>query len=208
MQIIDIANWKRKDHFLFFSQFEEPFFGVTANVECSVAYSRNKQRGGSFFLYYLHCALRAANAVEAFKYRIRGEQVVRHDRIDASPTIHRPDDTFGFSYMTYDPDPDIFLEAAQRESDRVQAGTGLELAEYRDHIIHFSALPWIHFTSLSHARSFAFKDSVPKISFGKIILDAEGKRWMPVSLHLHHGLADGIDAGKFFSLFQDFLNEK
>ena len=28
-EIIDIEKWSRKDHFLFFRKFEEPFFGIT-----------------------------------------------------------------------------------------------------------------------------------------------------------------------------------
>jgi chloramphenicol O-acetyltransferase type A len=30
-------------------------------------------------------------------------------------------------------------------------------------VIHFSAIPWLDFTSLSHARSYTFPDSCPKI---------------------------------------------
>ena len=36
-KLIDIDNWKRKEHFLFFSKFEEPFFGVTVKVDCTTA---------------------------------------------------------------------------------------------------------------------------------------------------------------------------
>ena len=56
--LLDIDNWKRKDHFHFFRQFEEPFFGVTVNVDCTNAYNTAKSNGISFFLYYLyHCCV-------------------------------------------------------------------------------------------------------------------------------------------------------
>jgi chloramphenicol O-acetyltransferase type A len=207
MKKLDLNNWSRKDHFHFFSQFEEPFFGVTVNVDCTLAYQNAKSAGSSFFLYYLHRALKAANAVEAFRYRIQGEEVVIHDQVNASPTINRPDGTFGFSYMAYYPDFVEFEQAAKKEIERVQSTQGLEFAASNDNIIHFSSLPWLHFTSLTHARSFSFKDCIPKISFGKMV-EQEGKKIMPVALNLHHGLADGYHAGQFFELFQEFLNEK
>jgi len=35
---LDISSWNRKDHFAFFKQFEEPFFGVTVPIDCTTAY--------------------------------------------------------------------------------------------------------------------------------------------------------------------------
>ena len=36
---LDIESWARRDHFHFFRQFEEPFFGLTATVDCRAAYA-------------------------------------------------------------------------------------------------------------------------------------------------------------------------
>jgi chloramphenicol O-acetyltransferase len=35
----------------------------------------------------------------------------------------------------------------------------------------------------------------------------DNKRFMAVSLHAHHALADGVHGGKFFKLFQQYLDE-
>ena len=35
--LIDLETWPRREHFVFFSAFEEPFFGLTANVDCTSA---------------------------------------------------------------------------------------------------------------------------------------------------------------------------
>lgn len=205
-QLIDIENWPRKDHFKFFNRFDEPFFGLTVNVDCTIAYARSKELGASFFLYYLHKALAAANAIEAFRYRIDGDRVYLYDEVHASPTINRPDGTFGFSYVDYHPDFNMFVTRAQTEIERVQNTTGLIPAISGENVIHFSAIPWVDFTSLSHARSFSFKDSMPKISFGKIT-EKEGVKTMPVSIHVHHGLMDGYHVGQFVEKYQELLNE-
>ena len=39
---IDITNWNRKEHFEFFSAFDEPFFGITTPIECSIAIEKAK----------------------------------------------------------------------------------------------------------------------------------------------------------------------
>ena len=100
-QLLDINNWNRKDHFNFFKQLEEPFFGVCITIDCTTAFKKSKVEGHSFFLSYLHKALKAVNSVECFRYRISGDDIIVYDQIDASPTIGRPDGTFGFSYMKY-----------------------------------------------------------------------------------------------------------
>ncbi|WP_212006087.1 chloramphenicol acetyltransferase [Chitinophaga sp. HK235] len=204
-QLLDINTWKRKDHFHFFNQFEEPFFGVCVNVDCTKAYATAREKGYSFFLYYLHKAMVAMNAIEPFRYRIIGEQVWIYDKIDPSPTINRPDGTFGFAYFEYHADFETFEAKARIITEQVQNSTGLVPAVSGENVVHCSSLPWINFTALSHARSFSFKDSCPKVSFGKMT-NADGISTMPVSLHVHHALMDGYHAGQFFEYFQQQLD--
>jgi chloramphenicol O-acetyltransferase type A len=204
--VLDINTWPRKDHFHFFSQFEEPFFGVTVNIDCTNGYAKCKQQEGSFFLYYLHASLTAANNTEPFKYRIAGDEIFIHDKVNASPTINRPDGSFGFGYIDYKESFSEFVQEARAEIDKVRNSTGLIPAVSGENVIHYSSIPWINFTSLSHARSFSFKDSIPKISFGKIS-DENGKKSMPVSVHVHHGLMDGYHVGQFIDLFQQLMNQ-
>lgn len=201
---LNIDKWARKDHFHFFKKFEEPFFGVTVEMDCTEAYETAKKSDVSFFLTYLHKALKAANEVEPFRYRIAGEEIRIYDKIDASPTIDRPDGTFGFSYMAYHEEFDVFYSAAQKEIQRIRQSSGLDPAISGQNVIHFSALPWINFTSVSHARSFSFEDSCPKISMGKMTLKNQ-RRVMPVSVYAHHALVDGIHVSKFLEKYQNYL---
>jgi chloramphenicol O-acetyltransferase type A len=202
---IDIATWIRKDHYEFFTQFEEPFFGMTVSIDCNTAYRYTKNHKQSFFLYYLYQALKAANGIENFRYRIIDKKVYLFDVINASPTIHRPDGTFGFSYMDYNEDEDLFYANAKQVIEKVKHSKGLDPAVSGENVIHFSAVPWVNFTAVSHARSFTFPDSCPKISFGKMT-EGGGKRNMPVSIHIHHGLADGYHVGLFVNKFQELMN--
>lgn len=203
---LDIDRWERKDHYNFFKNFEEPFFGVTVDIDCTSAYKHCKENGFSFFLYYLHKSLLAANEIEPFKYRIIDEKVMVFDIVNASATINRPNGTFGFSYMDYLEEFLAFEESAKKEIDRIQNSSGLVPAVSGENVIHYSSIPWIKFTSIAHARSFSFKDSCPKISFGKMT-DNNGKKEMPVSIHVHHALMDGFHVGKYIEKFQILMNE-
>ena len=42
-QKLNLDTWNRKEHFLFFKQMEEPFFGLTTKIECTKAYQKAKK---------------------------------------------------------------------------------------------------------------------------------------------------------------------
>ncbi len=206
--LLDLDSWNRKEHFLFFKQMQEPFFGVNVTIECTKAYETSKTLNTSFFIYYLHKTLMAVNAFENFKYRIENTHIYVHDRIDGSATISRADGTFGFSLIEYHPDYSIFEQTAKVEIERIQNTTGLFTREFKDdNVIHFSAIPWLDFTSLSHARNMTFPDSSPKISFGKMTVPKKGKRKMSMSIHAHHGLMDAMHVGQMVDYFQAIMNQ-
>ena len=208
MKIVDINTWKRKEHFNFFSQFDEPFFGIVSEVDCTKAFQFADNYDLSFFAYYLHKSLVAANIIEEFKYRIQDDNVVLYDEIHASPTIGREDGTFAFSFIKFNREFAVFNKTLLLEIERVKNSTGLRAnrnSELID-VIHYSSIPWVQFTGLTHARNFEFVDSSPKITFGKTFTK-NNKKIMPISINVHHGLVDGQHVGNYLNLFQKLLNE-
>lgn len=205
-QKLNLNTWNRKAHYDFFSKMDEPFFGVTTQIDCTIAYNKAKILGIPFFSYYLHKTLVAVNTIENFRYRIVDGEVYIFDYIDASTTVLRDDTTFGFSLINYHIDLAVFSQNALLEVNRVKAASGLFTRDFPViNLIHLSVLPWVDFTSFSHARKFDFNDSCPKITFGKMI-DIDGKKTMPMSVQVHHALIDGYHLGEFVSLFQELMN--
>jgi chloramphenicol O-acetyltransferase type A len=201
---IDISNWKRREHFEVFKNFDEPLFGLTVRVECSGAYKQAKELGYPFSLYYLYLSLRVANEIEEFRYRIEDDKVICYDRVGAGPTIFREDETYGCGYMDYYEDVNEFMLHAVKEVKRVELERGLKFPYPGEDLIHYSTLPWADFTSVNHARRFDVARSIPKITFGKITRDGK-KMWLPVDVHVNHALMDGFHVGKFVERFQELL---
>lgn len=140
--LLDLENWNRKEHFEHFCRMEEPFFGVTVEIDCTKAYQTAKELNASFFIFYLHKTLVAVNSIENFKYRISEGKIYINDRIDASATIGREDGTFGFSLIEYNSDFEIFKQNALTEIERIQNTSGLFTRSFDDdNLIHFSAIP-------------------------------------------------------------------
>lgn len=62
--------WPRQEHYRYFGELDDPYFGITAKADFTSCYMQSKQDGASFFLYSLHKILRAANAIDEFRYRV------------------------------------------------------------------------------------------------------------------------------------------
>jgi chloramphenicol O-acetyltransferase type A len=203
---LDIDTWARREHFNFFNQFDEPFYGVCVNIDCTAAYKFAKQNNLSFFLYTIYQCLNASHLVEPFKMRIEGDEVFVYDQIDASSTVARANETFGYGYYKYYPTLSEFMVEADKEVKEVQSRTDLARLPSTN-VIRFSSLPWIDFTSVSHASTFGIKDSAPRISFGKMT-EVDGKRTMPLSIHVNHALVDGLHIGKYIACLQELLDKQ
>ena len=205
-QEIELATWKRREHFEVFKNFDEPLFGITVKVECSRAYLKAKETGYPFSLYYLYLSLKAANEIEEFRYRIEGDKVFCYDSVSAGPTIFREDETYGVGYFPYNKDIAEFMKLATLEVERVKTERGLKFPVTGENIIHFSTIPWADFTSINHARRLDIGRSIPKITFGKVTRNGD-KMWMPLDVHANHAVMDGFHVSKFIERFQELLNQ-
>lgn len=208
MKTIDISTWNRKEHYEYFSTFDDPMFGIVSEVDCTHAYNISKEKGCSFFGYYLHRSMLAVDAVEELKYRILDGQVVMYDEIHAGPTIGRDDGTFGFSYLPFIRDYSEFCTELKKEISAVQNSEGLRKSVdgTRLNIVYYSTLPWSTFTGLKHPFLATQNNGIPKITFGKMFR-REKRMIMNIAVHAHHGLVDGAHVANYLDYYQNLLNE-
>ena len=205
MNYLDIENWNRKQHFEHFSKLLDPYFAVVVDVDVTDAFQYAKEKNVSFFALYLHACIKAINSVENLRYRIQEDKVVIHDVIHASATIPREDSTFGFSFVHFSEDFDVFNENLEKEKERIANSTDLFPPVNSEDCIYCSALPWYNF--MSHKEPISgFKESVSKLAFGKFV-KKEGRLMMPVSIAVNHALVDGYHVGQFFESYQKELDK-
>lgn len=209
MKILDLSTWNRKEHYQFFSSLDQPFFGITTEVDCTTAFDYAKSGEISFFAYYMFQSIRAANAVENFRMRVVDGQVVIYDQVHAGSTIGRKDGTFGFSFIPYNGNFGDFKKVLDNEIQAVENTIGIRTNEaaFRKDVIHYTTLPWNTFSGFSHARSFNTGDTVPKIAFGRAHLRGN-RRYLPLAVDVHHGLMDGIHVAAYLEKFQENLKDK
>lgn len=206
-ELIDVDQWKRKEIYTYFLSCEEPFHGVTVRIDMTLAKEYCQENKVKIFDYYMYNYLRAVNNNDAFRLRILGNKVVRYHEIHSGITVMKEDETFAYGHLYVRPSLSEFSEHLHQEKYRVRSRNSLKDKEIRQDMIHFSVLPWTDFYGLSHARRYGTNDSIPKITFGKIVQEGH-KFFMPLSVHVHHALVDGKDVANFIDDFQDLINNK
>jgi chloramphenicol O-acetyltransferase type A len=204
---LDITNWARHDVFEFFRAFDKPYFNICTRLDVTnLLATLQAHPNVSVSLAYHYFALRAANEIEPFRYRLRDGKVLVHDTIHAGTTVLLPNETFTLAYFNYEANFKKFIDQAERAVSDVLSGDGGFRPEPRDDRIHFTTLPWVSFTSFSHARNWGREDSVPKIAFGKFIKE-DGRTLLPFSVEVHHALMDGLHVGRYLSLMEQLLGD-
>lgn len=205
---LDLATWPRRDAFDYFRRFDKPYFNVCTRIDVAPLQRFIAQRGrGGLALAYHFIALALANRIEPFRYRLDGARVRIHPQVEGSTTVLREDGSFGFADLAFAADFDSFAAQAGAAIDAVRSGRRPFEPKPDDSArIHFTTLPWLHFTSFSHARNWGREDSVPKLAFGRIDMDG-AHAWMPLSVEVHHALMDGVHVGRFVQAFEAALHE-
>ncbi len=200
---ISLETWERRAIFTFFRGFAEPYHGVCLRVDCTGTFRYAKEHNLSVFLSLLHRSLVAAHRVENFRIRIVGDTVWRYQRINGGSAVGRPNGTIGFGHYRFRESIKDFVNEASVEVERVRQRDDVE--RYPEaNLIRYSVLPWFDFTSISHARDFSADDSAPRITFGKIT-ETNERCTMPISIHVHHALVDGLHVAQFVDHFQNLL---
>ena len=205
---LDVTNWARRDVFEFFRGFDKPYFNVCTRLDVTNLLRELKKRERtSVWLTYHYLALRAANEIEPFRYRLRQGKVLVHDVINGGTTLILPNETFTLVYFDYAESFRKFMEGATRAVEEIRNGDGAFRPRHEDDArIHCTTLPWISFTSFSHARRWGREDSVPKMSFGKFMQEND-RTLMPFSVEVHHSLMDGLHVGRYLARMEEMLAE-
>jgi chloramphenicol O-acetyltransferase type A len=203
---LDLEKWIRKDVFEFFLAFDKPYFNICTQLDITPLLTALGDRKVSVSLAYHYFALRAANEIEPFRYRLKDGQVIVYDVIHGGTTVLLPSEIFTLTYFEYVPSFKKFMTGAELAMKEAVSGDGAFRPNPRDDMIHFTTLPWVSFTSFSHARNWGREDSVPKIAFGKFTKVNE-RTLLPFSVEVHHALMDGLHVGRYVARLEEALRD-
>jgi chloramphenicol O-acetyltransferase type A len=209
----DIETWERRDNYLFMRDFQNSWYSITTEVDCTKAWKESKAHHTSFFIRYLYALMRAVNEVKEMKYRKdKDGRVCWFDRIDATVPVAVPDGTFYTVRVPYIEDYDAFYGKVKTiitsiPTDGDPYGVNKEIIEQGDmDVVNISATPKLYFTSVTYT---FFKPQLgshwPLLNVGKAV-QREGRMVMPLGFYVDHSFVDGANLSEVMTLMQQYLD--
>ena len=206
-EFLDLESWSRRELFEFFIGYANPYFNVCTVVDVTRLKAFVAQQPGMKISLAIHYfALRLANEIEPFRYRLKDGKVFVYDVVHGGTTVLLPNESFAYAYFDYQRDFESFTRGMRQAVDELRSGDGKLKPTMRDDVIYHTTLPWISFTSFAHARTPGRGESIPRIVFGKIT-DCNGRLRMPISVEVHHALMDGLHVGRYLTELEEALAE-
>lgn len=206
MRTIDLNDWPRRDHYLYFKDWEYPQFSLCADMDITKFLPQIKGRKMSFTAAIMYLVARVANGIPEFRRRVREGDPIEHEVVHPGVTILSKDDLFTFCTVEYQADFIEFTRNAEEEISQAKAQPSLEEKYPDDRMFFMTAIPWVSFTSFMHPLKLSPADSVPRFAWGKY-REENQKTVMPLSVQGHHAVMDGLHAGKFYQEFQRLLDQ-
>lgn len=206
MDTIDLNSWPRRDHFRFFSGMAFPFYNVTTTLDVTALRRYAREHGLSFYYAMIYATLTVMNGLEDFRYKIRGDQIVRHDLLHPSFVVLDPDThLLKIVNVPFGGTMEEFCARCVRAVEEQKVPFPAPDQELRDDLVYVSCTPWFSFTSLTNEMDTDPDDSIPRVTWGKF--EASAGRWsMPYSVQLNHRLLDGWHLGQLVNGVQQFLD--
>ena len=200
MKRIDMATYPRREHFNHFVGMAYPYVGVTVAVDGTDLLARCREKGYSFYLMVLHAVALAADEVPEFRRRIEGDGIVEYDTCPTSHTELKPDGTYAYCTLHHHMPLADYLAKAEAARAAARESGSIEEEDDVQSMYFISTLPWLHYTQLVQPVACG-EESNPRITWGKYQPDAAGRMMMPLSVLVHHALADGLHIAQFYEAF-------
>ena len=204
-KMVDFSTWPRGDLFRFYMDHMRVVMSLTVDVNVTPLVRFVKKNGMKFYPTMIWVVSRVINSHEEFKYGWDADgNLIRWDLISPSYAHFHPEDG-NFTKLVTPYGKDLtefhtrFLEDREKYRD-LRAVVEGQPANHFD----VSCLPWVRYR---HFDVHVFDQGdflAPVVTWGKY--EAEGdKLVMPLTMNIHHAVADGFHLSRFFADVQELI---
>lgn len=203
---IDLETWPRKVHYEHFRTFDCPRWDLCGELDLTRFRARCKAEGFPVHHALIHAVTESVNAQEAFRYRIRGQEVVLHSRVHPRFTdMDKGSELFKLVTVDFLEDRKGFVASAQAQAASQVEPFPPESKEERDDLVYLTCVPWLSFTRISHAWNLSKDDGVPRIAWGKFTVK-DGHVTVAFAVEANHCFVDGLHMARLFEDLQARLD--
>jgi len=203
-KIIDIDSWKRGKLFREYIDNLRMVMSLTVDVDVTNLIRFCKKHGLKFYPAMMHVVSSVVNSHSEFKHGWdEGGNLIEWDAVFPVYTdFHAEDESFTRLATEYCEDIFEFCTRVEQTRARYDHLRGFEFTPPKNSF-DVSCLPWVKYRHVDMHVFDEGKYLCPSVTWGKY----DENRRMPLSMNLHHAVADGFHLSRFFNEVQDLILE-
>lgn len=202
---IDLDAWDRGELFRFYIENLRNVMSMTVEIDVTPLVAFVKARGLKFYPTMMWVVSKTINSHNEFKYGWNDGKLIRWEYV--SPyyaDFHMEDESFAKLVTEYSEDLNEFHNRYLADKERYQALRAFDLTEIPKNTFDVSCLPWVKYKSFDIHVFDSGTYLAPVVAWGKYSLEND-KIMMPLSMNIHHAVADGFHLCRFFNEVQELI---
>lgn len=205
---IDLNQWNRAQYFYYFTKMMPTGYSISVNIDITNTYNMIKKADKKFFPAYLYIASKIICEQQEFRIANLDNELGYYEVLHPSySAFHNDDKTISNLWTEYNSDFETFYSNYMDDQNKYANNHGVmakpEMPPQNSYMI--GMLPWIEFSSYTPIPYGSMNSFFPVIQAGKFF-EKDGKKMMPLSITVHHAVADGYHVGLFLEKFQEYMN--
>ena len=205
-EIINTETWERGELFRFYIEKLRNVMSMTVDTDVTKLVSFVRAHGLKFYPTMMWAVSKAVNGRAEFRYGWKDGDLVRWDYV--SPyyaDFHGEDERFVKLVTEYSGDLYEFHARFLADRERYKDLRAFDLKEIPPNTFDVSCLPWVRYRSFDIHVFDEGRYLAPVVTWGRFETE-NGKTVMPLSVNIHHAVADGWHLSRLFADVQEIIN--
>lgn len=201
---IDFETWPRKQYFYYFTKMLPTGFNISVDINVTNTYNHLKTQGKKFFPAYLYLTTKLINEQPLFRTAYLNNELGYYEVLHPSyACFHEDDHTMSNMWTEYNGSFREFYLSYIEDQNNYGSHHGIlarpEIPPVNSYMV--GLIPWISFKSYSPIPLGGGTLFFPVLEAGKF-KKKEGRIIMPLSMMVHHAIADGYHVSEFINQLQ------
>lgn len=203
---VDIDEWSRGTLFQFYIEKMRIVMSLTVDINVAPLITYTKKNGLKFYPAMIWVVSKVINSHDEFKYSWDTDgNLIRWDSISPSYTVFNRDDECFSKFVTeYTDDIFEFYQRTVDDQRKYQEERAI-IGNQPQNFFDVSCLPWVKYTHFDVHVFDEGKFLAPVVTWGKYEVQ-NGNALMPLTMNIHHAVADGFHLSRFFNEVQELID--
>lgn len=208
LELVDMEKWNRKEQVNHFIEHVRCVMSITVDIDVTALVKAVKQQKRKFYPTFLYIVSKIVNSRNEFKMGYdKDGNVGVWDVVHPSYIIFNKDDESVTKIFTkWIDDFEDFYSSSCKDIEKHENTSVFCTTDIPINVFDVSCLPWIKYNSLDLHVFDSGTYLAPVITWGKYEDDGSGRVIMPLSMQIHHAVADGFHLSRFFIEVQELCN--